>query len=283
MITTATASFWRSARCACPRPRRSPLSPPPHSPSSAVAPPPPPPRPPPRPPQAALAPPSPPAPRLAGRYEGSPALGKFYIITDAHTHPYEQGYLYFWEELDKARNLRSISPHRALFLRESAARRHARAPPAGASHFRRPRPALAPPSWPALGHRGRRLRLAVGEGQAAHVRRHPSAHHRVADPLPRLPLTHSALVAHGPRVRAVATSPVDTWEAAARADGRAVPQQVADVAARVPVRPRRLPTAHQGPTDLPRSRRAATGGPRRGPGVWPRHDTDIWHRRVASA
>ena len=30
-------------------------------------------------------------------YEGSPALGKFYIITDAHTHPYEEGYLYFWE------------------------------------------------------------------------------------------------------------------------------------------------------------------------------------------
>ena len=35
-------------------------------------------------------------------YEGSAALGKFYIITDAHTHPYEQGYLYFWEEVDKA-------------------------------------------------------------------------------------------------------------------------------------------------------------------------------------
>jgi len=35
-------------------------------------------------------------------YEGSPALGKFYIITDAHTHPYEEGYLYFWEEVDKA-------------------------------------------------------------------------------------------------------------------------------------------------------------------------------------
>ena len=35
-------------------------------------------------------------------YEGSAALGQFYIITDAHTHPYEQGYLYFWEEVDKA-------------------------------------------------------------------------------------------------------------------------------------------------------------------------------------
>jgi len=35
-------------------------------------------------------------------YEGSPALGKFYIITDAHTHPYKEGYLYFWEEVDKA-------------------------------------------------------------------------------------------------------------------------------------------------------------------------------------
>lgn len=43
-------------------------------------------------------------------YEGSPALGKFYIITDAHTHPYKEGYLYFWE----ARRRTTIRPSRRL-------------------------------------------------------------------------------------------------------------------------------------------------------------------------
>jgi len=35
-------------------------------------------------------------------YVGSPALGQFYICTDAHTHPHSEGYCIFWEELDKA-------------------------------------------------------------------------------------------------------------------------------------------------------------------------------------
>ena len=43
-------------------------------------------------------------------YDGSPALGKFYIITDAHTHPYKEGYLYFWE----ARRCTTIRPSRRL-------------------------------------------------------------------------------------------------------------------------------------------------------------------------
>ncbi|KAL1507043.1 hypothetical protein AB1Y20_007905 [Prymnesium parvum] len=33
---------------------------------------------------------------------GSPALGKFYIVTDAQTHPHPEGYLYFWDVLEQA-------------------------------------------------------------------------------------------------------------------------------------------------------------------------------------
>jgi nucleoside-diphosphate-sugar epimerase len=36
------------------------------------------------------------------RYKGSPALGKFYIITDGDTHTHPEGYALFWEEIDKA-------------------------------------------------------------------------------------------------------------------------------------------------------------------------------------
>merc|ERR1719291_717729 len=35
-------------------------------------------------------------------HPGSPALGKFYIVTDAETHPYKEGYLYFWKAMDEA-------------------------------------------------------------------------------------------------------------------------------------------------------------------------------------
>nr|CCD11814.1 unnamed protein product [Trypanosoma congolense IL3000] len=35
-------------------------------------------------------------------YEGSPVLGKFYIVTDGHTHPEPDAYCIFWDELDKA-------------------------------------------------------------------------------------------------------------------------------------------------------------------------------------
>eukprot|EP00933_Yihiella_yeosuensis_P050477 TRINITY_DN48269_c0_g1_i1.p1 TRINITY_DN48269_c0_g1~~TRINITY_DN48269_c0_g1_i1.p1 ORF type:complete len:422 (-),score=58.77 TRINITY_DN48269_c0_g1_i1:205-1470(-) len=34
-------------------------------------------------------------------YKGSPALGQFYICTDAETHPYAQGYALLWEEIDR--------------------------------------------------------------------------------------------------------------------------------------------------------------------------------------
>jgi len=33
-------------------------------------------------------------------YKGSPALGKFYIVTDGDTHTQSEGYGYFWEEID---------------------------------------------------------------------------------------------------------------------------------------------------------------------------------------
>ncbi|CAE7648272.1 3BETAHSD/D1 [Symbiodinium sp. CCMP2592] len=33
--------------------------------------------------------------------EGSPALGGFYICTDADTHPHSEGYAYLWEEVDR--------------------------------------------------------------------------------------------------------------------------------------------------------------------------------------
>ena len=35
------------------------------------------------------------------RYPGSPALGKFYIVTDGDTHPDPAGFLYFWEVMDQ--------------------------------------------------------------------------------------------------------------------------------------------------------------------------------------
>eukprot|EP01065_Artemidia_motanka_P003842 TRINITY_DN1183_c0_g1_i3.p1 TRINITY_DN1183_c0_g1~~TRINITY_DN1183_c0_g1_i3.p1 ORF type:complete len:439 (+),score=117.85 TRINITY_DN1183_c0_g1_i3:110-1318(+) len=35
-------------------------------------------------------------------YEGSPALGQFYVVTDAATHRYKEGYCLFWDELDLA-------------------------------------------------------------------------------------------------------------------------------------------------------------------------------------
>jgi len=35
-------------------------------------------------------------------YKGSPACGNFYIVTDAETHPYSEGYLHFWEVIDEA-------------------------------------------------------------------------------------------------------------------------------------------------------------------------------------
>mmetsp|Transcript_4946 Transcript_4946/g.11633 ORF Transcript_4946/g.11633 Transcript_4946/m.11633 type:complete len:400 (+) Transcript_4946:142-1341(+) len=34
-------------------------------------------------------------------YKGSPALGKFYIVTDGSTHPDPRGCCYFWKELDR--------------------------------------------------------------------------------------------------------------------------------------------------------------------------------------
>eukprot|EP00049_Salpingoeca_infusionum_P001616 m.49690 g.49690 ORF g.49690 m.49690 type:complete len:408 (+) comp11114_c0_seq2:246-1469(+) len=39
---------------------------------------------------------------LKALYPGSPALGKFYIVTDGRTHPFEAGYLHFWEAIDEA-------------------------------------------------------------------------------------------------------------------------------------------------------------------------------------
>jgi len=35
-------------------------------------------------------------------YQGSPACGKFYIVTDGNTHPYPEGFLHFWEVIDQA-------------------------------------------------------------------------------------------------------------------------------------------------------------------------------------
>lgn len=34
-------------------------------------------------------------------YKGSPALGKFYIVTDGGTHPFAEGYAHFWEAVDQ--------------------------------------------------------------------------------------------------------------------------------------------------------------------------------------
>eukprot|EP00931_Biecheleriopsis_adriatica_P079783 TRINITY_DN53133_c0_g1_i1.p1 TRINITY_DN53133_c0_g1~~TRINITY_DN53133_c0_g1_i1.p1 ORF type:complete len:403 (+),score=58.00 TRINITY_DN53133_c0_g1_i1:95-1303(+) len=34
-------------------------------------------------------------------YKGSPALGQFYICTDAHTHPHPEGYAELWDEIDR--------------------------------------------------------------------------------------------------------------------------------------------------------------------------------------
>ena len=33
---------------------------------------------------------------------GSTAAGKFYIVTDAETHPFPEGYLNFWDTMDEA-------------------------------------------------------------------------------------------------------------------------------------------------------------------------------------
>lgn len=44
-------------------------------------------------------------------YKGSPALGKFYIVTDGRTHPSPRGYAHFWQVLDepiKAMGFQSI-------------------------------------------------------------------------------------------------------------------------------------------------------------------------------
>lgn len=38
----------------------------------------------------------------AALYKGSPALGKFYIVTDGPTHPVSDGYAYFWQAVDQA-------------------------------------------------------------------------------------------------------------------------------------------------------------------------------------
>lgn len=35
-------------------------------------------------------------------YCGSPALGGFYIVTDAETHPHKEGYLNFWDTIEEA-------------------------------------------------------------------------------------------------------------------------------------------------------------------------------------
>ena len=35
-------------------------------------------------------------------YPGSPALGKFYIVTDGDTHPFKEGYAYLWDVIDEA-------------------------------------------------------------------------------------------------------------------------------------------------------------------------------------
>eukprot|EP00967_Tisochrysis_lutea_P008670 scaffold10347_cov32-Tisochrysis_lutea.AAC.2 len=35
-------------------------------------------------------------------YKGSPANGKFYIVTDGDTHPHPQGYARLWETIDEA-------------------------------------------------------------------------------------------------------------------------------------------------------------------------------------
>jgi len=35
-------------------------------------------------------------------FPGSPALGKFYIVTDGDTHPFKAGYANLWESLDEA-------------------------------------------------------------------------------------------------------------------------------------------------------------------------------------
>lgn len=35
-------------------------------------------------------------------YKGSPALGKFYIVTDGDTHPFAAGYAHLWDVVDEA-------------------------------------------------------------------------------------------------------------------------------------------------------------------------------------
>lgn len=38
----------------------------------------------------------------AALYKDSPALGKFYVVTDGDTHPAPEGYAHFWEVVDAA-------------------------------------------------------------------------------------------------------------------------------------------------------------------------------------
>lgn len=47
-------------------------------------------------------------------YPGSPALGKFYIVTDGDTHTFSEGYGHFWEEVDKA-IIRVFGPEESIF------------------------------------------------------------------------------------------------------------------------------------------------------------------------
>merc|ERR1719331_900948 len=50
-------------------------------------------------------------------FKGSPALGKFYIVTDGATHPHPEGYLYFWDVLEEAAvsmGFSSVKGRRAL-------------------------------------------------------------------------------------------------------------------------------------------------------------------------
>ena len=39
---------------------------------------------------------------MGALYEGSPALGNFYVVTDGDTHPNAAGYCLFWQALDEA-------------------------------------------------------------------------------------------------------------------------------------------------------------------------------------
>lgn len=43
-------------------------------------------------------------------YKGSPALGKFYIVTDGDTHPFSDGYAHFWEVVDRFSHAMGFTP-----------------------------------------------------------------------------------------------------------------------------------------------------------------------------